>query len=110
MSTPKPPGHLPLTASLWATLGRRTSLLQITATTEFSDGKDCIKSGDTVLYYAVTPDENINGAVIGVSEGSQILFGRAEVVADGVLVNGKKYPRHMVRGKIWAVARPAIQG
>jgi hypothetical protein len=62
-----------------------------------------------VLYYAVRLDEKLNGMVICVSDGTQILFGRAEVIANGVMVNGKKYPRHMVRGKIWSVARPILQ-
>lgn len=109
MTKPNQHHYLPFAAALWATRGRRTSLLQITAATEFSDGRNRIQPGDTVLYYAARPDENLSGKVICVSDGAQIHFGRAEVVADGVMVNGKKYPRHMVRGKIWSVARPISQ-
>ncbi len=109
MSKSNQPRYLSFAASLWATRGQRTSLLQITAATEFLDGSRRIQPGDTVLYYAVRPDENLSGKVICVSDGTQIQFGRAEVVADGVMVKGKKYPRHMVRGKIWSVARPISQ-
>lgn len=97
--------YLPTAASLWAMRGLRTSLMQIVATTEFSDGRHHIQPGDTVLYYAVKPGDDLDGKIICISDGSQIHFGEAQVVADGVLVNGKKFPRHMVRGKIWSVAR-----
>lgn len=98
--------------ALWNSLRspqrRGTSLMSMTATHACLTRIGAINPGDTVLYSAPRPDlyEQLDGQVIAVSDGPQVLIGEARLDGRNVVVDGRPYPRHMVRGIIWAVLRP----
>jgi hypothetical protein len=93
--------------SLRTPLRQGTALLAITATSTYSGRGRTIQPGDTVLYSAPKPEvfEQIHGRMVAVSDGAQIVFGEAQIAGREVIVNGQTYPRHMIRGIIFAVMK-----
>lgn len=101
----------PLIYALWNSLRtpqrQGSTLLAITATSAYSGRGNTISPGDTVLYSAPKPGlyEQMHGQIVVVSDGSQIVFGEAQIAGREVTVNGQAYPRHLIRGIIFAVMK-----
>lgn len=104
----------PMIQALWNTLRTPqrsgTALIAITATRGYTGGGHTIDPGDMVLYSAPKPESyaQLDGQIVAVSDGHQIVFGEAKVEGHAIKIHDQTFPRHLVRGIIFAVVKKSL--